>query len=241
MSRTIRRELRYLKVWALCSTTLSAWLGAGALTHGQNRVTNLDELNVQRINVVEADGRVRLVLSNSSRQAQAVVDGQVLAPGRTRPAGMIFFNEEGDEVGGLIFSGRQQQNGAQASGSLTFDQFKQDQTVALQYAEGGGQRRAGLAVIDRPPVSLARYAPLVERRRAATTDEERAAVDREVAALGNPSAPRMFVGKDIDGNAALVLSDGAGKQRLSLGVAADGKTSIRFLDSAGKVVREIVP
>lgn len=241
MTRAIRSELRLLKLWAVLSTGVSAWFGAGALMHGQTQSTKLDVINVERINIVDADGRVRLVLSNSARQAQAVIDGQVLAAGRTRPAGMIFFNEEGDEVGGLIFSGRQQQSGPQASGSLTFDQYKQDQTVALQYAEGAGQRRAGLAVIDRPNVSLAKYAPLVERRQAATTDAERAAVDKEVAALGTPSAPRMFVGKDVDGNATLVLSDATGKQRLSLGVARDGRASIRFLDEAGKVIREIVP
>ncbi|MEQ1868549.1 MAG: hypothetical protein ABL961_00805 [Vicinamibacterales bacterium] len=241
MTRRIRRDLRMLKVWALLSTSVSAWLGASALTHGQSQTTKFDELNVERINIVESDGRVRLVLSNSARQAQTVIDGRVLAPGRSRPAGMIFFNEEGDEVGGVIFSGLKQPNGPQASGSLTFDQFKQDQTVSLHYAEGRGQRRAGLAVIDRPNASLASYAPLIDRRQAAKTDEERAAIDRELSALGQPSAPRMFVGKDVDGRATLALSDATGKQRLLLGVAPDGSASIRFLDSAGKVLREIVP
>ena len=35
---------------------------------------------------------------------------------------MIFFNQQGDEVGGLIYSGRMGPNGPIASGSLTFDQ-----------------------------------------------------------------------------------------------------------------------
>ena len=39
-----------------------------------------------------------------------------------RQAGMIFFSELGDEVGGMVFSGRSQNGVPFASGSLTFDQ-----------------------------------------------------------------------------------------------------------------------
>jgi hypothetical protein len=236
-----RREFRVLALGVLSITCFLLGVAATGFSQGQTRGTKFDEISVERINIVERDGRVRLVLANSARQAQTMVDGVVLAPGRSRPAGMIFFNEEGDEVGGLVFTGRKGDSGPQATGSLMFDQYKQDQTVALQYSEGGGRRRAGLAVIDRPTTSLAAYAPLVEKRRLAKTDEERAAVDREVAALGQPSAARMFVGKDGDGTATLALSDSQGRQRLLLSVDPAGRSSIRFLDASGQVVREVVP
>ena len=241
MKRHLRRRFHVLTLWALGGTCFFVGLPATGSSQGQVNGTKFDEISVERINIVERDGRVRLVLANSARQAQTVVDGVVLGPGRSRPAGMIFFNEEGDEVGGLVFSGRKGDSGPQATGSLTFDQYKQDQTVALQYSEGSGRRRAGLAVIDRPTTSLAAYAPLVEKRRLAKSDEERAAVDREVAALGQPSAARMFVGKDGDGTATLALSDSLGRQRLLLMVDPAGRSSIRFLDASGQVVREIVP
>jgi hypothetical protein len=88
---------------------------------------------------------------------------------------------------------------------------------------------------------LAAYVPLVEKRRLAKTDEERAAIDLEVAALGEPRAARMFVGKDNDGTATLALSDAQGRQRLVMTVDPAGRSSIRFLDASGLVVREIVP
>jgi hypothetical protein len=104
-----------------------------------------------------------------------------------------------------------------------------------------GQRRAGLAVIDRPNTSLAARVNLTEKRRTATTDADRTAIDREIAALGPQSVPRMFVGRDLEGSATLVLSDPQGRQRLLLSVDAEGKPSMRFLDASGKTVREIVP
>jgi hypothetical protein len=241
MKRQLRRDIRLLKLWALSSTCVLIVLAATGFTQGQVRGTRFEEISAERINIIEQDGRVRLVLANGTRQADAVLDGRVLAPGRNRPAGMIFFNEVGDEVGGLIFSGRLQDGRPRASASLTFDQWKQDQTIALQYVDQNGQRRAGLAVIDRPNTSLAVAVDLSEKRRAATTDAERAAIDKEVAASGPQATPRVFVGKDTDGKATLVLSDPQGRQRLLLSVDTAGRPSIRFLDESGRMVREMVP
>src|SRR5688572_24965713 len=147
MRRRLRRDIRLLKASAAISTLAITLLTGLGLAQAPPARQRFQEIDVERINVIERDGRVRLVLSNAERQADAVIDGRTIAPGRRRPAGMIFFNEEGDEVGGLVFAGGRQNGIPQASGSLTFDQFKQDQTVALQYAENGGRRRAGLAII----------------------------------------------------------------------------------------------
>jgi hypothetical protein len=51
---------------------------------------------------------VRLVIANSARQAVTVVDGKSILPNRTRDAGLIFFNDEGDENGGMTWSGRRE-------------------------------------------------------------------------------------------------------------------------------------
>jgi hypothetical protein len=241
MRRRLHRDIRLLKGYAIATTLVLLWVIATGFRQEPPARSRFEEINVERINIVEKDGRVRLVLANSERQAAAVIDGKTLLPNRRRPAGMMFFNEEGDEVGGLIFTGSRGANGvAQASGSLTFDQYKQDQTVALQYSEGSGGRRAGLSVIDRPQTSLALLADLVERREKATGDQ-RAALDRELAAQAALSPTRMFVGKDLEGRSMLALSDAQGKQRLLLSVDRAGAPKIQFLDEAGKVVREIVP
>ena len=67
---------------------------------------------------------------------------------------MIFYNDEGTEDGGLIFSGKKENGKVSAVGSLTFDQYEQDQTIALQYIDDSGQRRAGLAI--RKSIALVR-------------------------------------------------------------------------------------
>jgi len=241
MTSQLRRDIRRLKIWSVGSTCLLVLGAVTVFTQGQAGGTRFQEISVERINIIEQDGRVKLVLANGARQADAVIDGRVIVPGRTRPAGLMFFNDEGDEVGGLIFSGRTQDGQPRATGSLTFDQWKQDQTVALQYVDQNGQRRAGLSVIDRPNTSLAVFAGMAEKRLALSTDAERAVFDREVAALRAQNAPRLFAGKDTGGNATVVLSDPQGRQRLVMTVDPAGRPSIRFLDESGRTVREIVP
>jgi len=240
MRRTLRRELRLLRAWVLASAGGLIVLGASWLTEAQTTRTRFEEIDVERINIVESDGRVRLVIANGERQADATIGGRVLVPGRGRPAGMIFFNQQGDEVGGLIYSARMGPNGPIASGSLTFDQYQQDQTVALQYVEQNGRRRAGLAVIDRPAAPLTELADLMARRDAATTDADRATIQGEIEAFGQ-TKQRMYVGKNLEGDATLTLADAAGRDRLVLSVDGAGAARIRFLDDAGNVVREIVP
>jgi len=238
MRRRLRRDIRFLKMYAFCSTSLVVFLAATGFRQASPQRTRFDEIDVERVNIVERDGRVRLVIANSERQAQAVIDGKTITSGR-RPAGMIFFNDIGDEVGGLIFSGRQVDGTPRASGSLTFDQFRQDQTVALQYVEENGRRRAGLEIIDRPQTSLAVLADLYARRASANGPEELADVNRQIAALPPQTTRRVFAGKDFDGNATLVLSDGQGRPRLRLNVDPAGTHRIQFLDASGKAVREI--
>jgi hypothetical protein len=240
MRRQLRRDLRLLKIWALTSTGLLLAFGSAAVFTQATGGTKFDEISVERINIVERDGRVRLVIANGARQADAVIDGRVIVPGRTRPAGLMFFNEIGDEVGGLIFSGREQDGRPRSTGSLTFDQWKQDQTVALQYIDQDGQRRAGLAIIDRPATSLRTVVERGERLKKASSDQERAAIEKEIASSGR-SAQRLFAGKDLRARSTLALSDAEGRERLVLAVEPDGRASIRFLDDAGRTVREVVP
>jgi hypothetical protein len=226
-----------LKIYAVSSTLVLVVLVSAAFTQPPTTRTRFEEIDVERINIVEADGSVRLVLSNAERQTPGVIDGRQL-PARPRPAGMIFFNEEGDEVGGLVFNGRRRNGSASALGLLTFDQWKQDQTVVLQYSEGTGGRQAGLAIFDRPESPLTVLLDLVLRREAASEDE-RAEIDDEIAALQAQAPRRMFVGKDREERSILALADGQGRQRLVLAVDRDGVARIQFFDESGNVVREV--
>src|SRR5258708_13993842 len=150
--RQLRRDLRLLKVWAGLST-LGFTVLAGAAFRQAPSSRSLGEITVERLNVVDADGTLRMVVSNKDRMHPGVMDGVVID--RPRPvAGMIFFNDQGDEVGGLTFTGQETNGERRADAGLMFDQLKQDQTIGLTYTEENGQRTAGFHVLDRADTRL---------------------------------------------------------------------------------------
>jgi hypothetical protein len=115
-------------------------------------------LSVERLNIVDAAGHSVLVLSNGSRLPGATF-GRKEYPqsfvGRGRSAGMVFFNEAGDEVGGLIYEGAPKGSGYSAFGHLSFDQWKQNQVVAVQYQVSRGiQISPGVGIENSPPPGL---------------------------------------------------------------------------------------
>ncbi len=65
-------------------------------------------LTVERLNIVDSTGHLSLVLSNGARLPGGTFAGKEYPQsfvGRGKSAGMIFYNEGGDEVGGLIYEG----------------------------------------------------------------------------------------------------------------------------------------
>ena len=236
MKSSIRRQLRILQVYATASFATLAFLAIAAFTQSSSQ-QRIDELTVQRLNVVDANGTLRFVLSNKDRMHPGVMDGVTM--NRPRPvAGMLFFNDEGDEVGGLTFTGTDD-NGRRANAGLMFDQLKQDQTVGISYSEGNGQRTAGLQVWDRPDQPLS---DLIKGMNAANALPEGPARDEAVKAVrasAQPGPRRVFVGKNADKASTVSLADANGKVRLVMTVAADGNASIEFLDADGKVIQRI--
>ena len=195
-------------------------------------------LTVERINIVDSTGALALVLSNGARLPGAMFEGREYPQsfvGRGRSAGMIFFNEAGDEVGGLIYEGAARDSGYRAFGHLSFDQWKQNQVVALQYQDNGRSRSAGLRVWDRPANDLERQFALAQRMLETpagplrdSLDAERRRVRSEVE--GNQ---RLFLGSD-DRVAALELKDGMGRTRVKLSVDSAGTARLEFTDAEGK-------
>src|SRR5215470_7277549 len=128
----LEKEVRFLKVYAVVMTLLFGVLAFSAFSQA-NQKNRFTEIDVERINIIEKDGKLKMVISNSERQHPGVIDGKMLS--RKRPPGMLFFNEKGDECGGLSFDGEQRDGKANAGALMAFDRFNQDQTVAIQYGE----------------------------------------------------------------------------------------------------------
>ena len=215
---------------------MAAFFSFTAFTQS-NSVQRIDELTVQRLNVVDANGTLRLVLSNKDRMHPGILDGVTI--NRPRPvAGMLFFNDEGDEVGGLTYTGSDD-NGRRANAGIMFDQLKQDQTIGISYSENNGQRTAGLQVWDRSEQPLSDLIRALNDANALPEGPQREAAVKAARAKAPPGPRRLFAGKSADKSSTVSLADGQGRPRLVLRVAEDGSSSIEFLDASGKVTHAI--
>src|SRR5262245_23694195 len=197
-----------------------------------------EEIDVERINIVEKDGKLKLVISNGERQHPGVIDGRTFP--RKRPPGLLFFNDKGDECGGLSFSGNQKDGKGNASALLAFDRFRQDQTVGVQYGESNGQYYAGLRVWDRPETSLG---PVIEKLVAIEKMSEGPEKAEALKALRETpgGAERVMVGRDREQAAVIRLSDAKGRPRIKISVDAQGVPKLEFLDEKGAVVHQFPP
>ena len=230
----LERDVRWLKGYAIVSTLFALVLTATAFQSSERRA-RFDEIDVERINVVEADGRLRMVISNRERSPGVVERGESLTAGGHR-TGMIFYNDEGTENGGLTFNGRFAEDGhVEAVGSLTFDQYEQDQTLALQYVDDNGTRRSGLAVTDWPAdVSTGEMIAMRQDIDAMPSGDEKDEALRRFRGLRGRL--RLYAGRARDDGASIVsLGDATGRTRLRLRVDSAGVARIDFLDEDGGV------
>ncbi len=82
------KQLRVLQYYTVASTVLLGVVSLAAFRRPGDNL-RLDELTVQRINVVDSTGRVRVTLAGS------------YPPRRAEVAGLLFVNNDGGEAGGI--------------------------------------------------------------------------------------------------------------------------------------------
>ncbi len=193
---------------AVLSTVFAVVLLMGSKSY---RSESFDKIQVHRINVVEPDGTLRMVISDHDQMPGVMVKGNEL-PKVDRPeAGMLFYNDEGSENGGLIFGGRRDEKGEVTNSgvSLSFDPYgESQQLVQLAGVQDGDNHIVGLAIND--PKNHVRNR-------------------------------RVWVGREKDDAADISLADASGRKRIVMQVAADGTASLDFLDAEGHVVKHVVP
>ena len=193
---------------AVMSTAFAAVFLMGAKSHNTQAY---DEIQVHRIDVVEPDGTLRMVIADRDRLPGTIVKGKEF-PKVDRPeAGMLFYNDEGTENGGLIFGGHRNEKGEiiNSGASLSFDPYgESQQLLQLAGVEDKDNRIVGLAVNE--PKNHARNR-------------------------------RIWVGRGEDDAAVVSLMDANGRKRIVMQVAADGTASLNFLDAEGHVVRRFIP
>ena len=243
MDNEIRRELRMLKVYAIVITALLGTVSLAAFRQASQK-QRFTEIDVERINIVEPDGKLRMVISNRPRSIGPIYKGKPFGyAGGSRP-GIIFFNDEGTENGGLTFEGRRQPDGTfRAQSGFSFDQFNQDQVLYFQYNDNNGRRNMGLTIADRADVDI--YDLVAERDSITKAIPEGPARTAALQKWAQPrngvplAAPRVYVGRDATKAAVVNLSDRNGKPRVRLMVDSLGTPSLEFLDAAGNVTARL--
>jgi hypothetical protein len=239
----LKREVRLLRAYVLSATLGIGIVGVTAFRQ-TSAPTRFDEIDVQRINIREPDGKLRMVLSDKARSTGPIAYGKPFGyPGGTRP-GIIFFNDEESEDGGLVFQGKTE-NGKYAAGAqLSFDQYNHDQVMTLAYSDRNGDRTVGLTMGERRGPIMGERARQLD---SIDTMQDGPAKDSARRALFAPIngvpqfAPRVFVGRRDNGNAAVVLMDGKGRPRLRFIVDTLGSARIEFLNDSNRVVRSFTP
>lgn len=243
MDAQIRRELRMLKGYALVVTVLLGTISLTAFRQSTQK-QRFTEIDVERINIVEKNGNLRMVISNRERSIGPIYKGKPFGyAGGTRP-GIIFFNDEGTENGGLTFTGQRNPDGTfRASSGFSFDQFNQDQVLYLQYNDQNGRRNMGLTVADRADADI--YDLVAQRDSIVKANPEGPARNAALQKWAEPRngvplfAQRVYVGRDVTKAAVVNLSDRNGKTRIRMMVDSVGTPSLEFLDETGKVTSRL--
>jgi hypothetical protein len=235
---------RFLAVYSGVLTIIFAVTIFGGFTAAQKAPavkSSFEEINVQRINIVEPDGTMRMVISDKTRFPGAIIRGQEYPHMSRQTAGILFFNEEGTENGGLIFGGARDKNGKPTSGGhLSFDDYEQDQVIAITSSQDGDRKNARIVLVDRPDWNITELIQLTIRIKDLPPEQQKAEYEKFMKGR-TPAQQRLYLGRSDDKSVGLRLKDTDGRDRIVLQVAPDGSPSLRLLDADGKVVGQLAP
>lgn len=203
-SARMLRQMRQLRWY--CGVMTLAFVVL-ALTAFKAPPQQFDEISVHRLNVVDDDGKVRLVIANQERFPPPMLNGQTFKRA-VSPAGVVFYDRKGNEVGGLALTDVE----AGKVSALAFDNPNMDAIGLMTRIGADGEPiSSGLQINQAMPASL----PV---RDAVRQTQARIVIQNE------------------RNNAEVRLADPEGRDRIRLRVDAAGEPRIEMLDARGKVV-----
>ncbi|HEY5914276.1 MAG TPA: hypothetical protein VJA21_27115 [Verrucomicrobiae bacterium] len=239
METTLLRQIRFLQACVLVLLVATALLAINCffplLPQQRFKV-----LNAERINIREKNGILKAALSNSA----GFNEGQRREQGGARFSGLMFYNEEGQETGGLVYLGKTIPGGQDADVSLTFDQYNQDQVVYLHHEEhqdtNGLSIEDGLTLIARPDWKGVKEEYAIYARMDKLKGEEREALKLKSLQEGKIGTRRAFFGvrrgtKDREAydDTGLFLKNKWGRDAIKLYVDNNNKPHFEIYDPLG--------
>jgi hypothetical protein len=221
--------------FVFCVTVLT-----GASRSGSKR-ESFDEIDVHRINLRESDGTLRMVISNTDRFPGAIVKGKEY-PHPRGTAGVLFFDNEGTEDGGLIFGGKKGSGDASPESyvHLSFDQYMQDQVLVLEEGQEHGQKYSRMDINDVGDWPIT-DAILAEQQILKLPESQRKAAWERFQKTHTGIVNRIRIGRLQDKSTVVEIKDSTGNPRISMKVNAEGQASLRFMDAGGNVTSSYPP
>jgi hypothetical protein len=237
----LERQTHRLRLLAGAGAILSTALLVSGFNSTRS-TPHIDVLDVERINIREPDGTLAVVIANQARMPGNIIDGLEYSR-REGVSGLLFYNSEGDEAGGLVQSSARNPDGSfrSAFGQLSLDRFESDQMVAVRYWENQEYRSSGVMVSDYPRHNLVEWAVASDSINRLREDEQpaaRQALRRRFFQEGRWEVQRLFVGQE-NRTALLELKDTQGRSRIRLAVDSLDVPVLEFLDPAGSVVFQL--
>lgn len=191
---------RFLVLYAAVLTVVLALVALYGFSASSR---TFDQITVHRINVVEPDGTLRMVISDHAELPGVIVHGKQQDTPPRPQAGMLFYNDEGSEAGGLIFAGHKNAKGeiVDSGASLSFDKYGAGQVVQLAGVDDKTDKFSGLSV-----------AGYVDGRRAQRIWVGRDGEgDAKVALMDAQGRKRILLDVAADGAASMSFLDAEGK------------------------------
>jgi len=238
------RELVFLRAFAAATVIGMIFITTAAFRKSGNQ--RFSEIDVERINIVEQDGTVKMVITNVARfpNGSAKINGRPVNEERKKRSGLLFFNEDGIECGGFIYDGKKTASGHSSGLSLTYDQYDGDQVMQLltQDFKEGEQRfvSSGLMFNDRPSnESQLRMKEIFTELDELGKKDPKAAEEKyksyEAQGLIG-GGPRMMLGKSRGDKNGLFLFDNKGMPRATFYVDKENNAKLDFFDESGNII-----
>jgi hypothetical protein len=195
-------------VWSLLLRSYLPMASAATPESAAARSATYDTLTVQRINVVDPDGKLRLVIADSARMPGAILHGKTYPRSIDNAAGLLFLDTKGDETGGVASARLQNDDVTNFSFDCTY-QITDCIRMWKEESIDGARLRESFDIFDRRP-----YTGRVE---------------------SSQGVRRITLGNENQ-NAQLLISDPQGRPRIRIGVDKAGEPSIVMLSPDGKEI-----
>ncbi len=241
----MKRELFFLRTFAITTAIGMLFITSSAFKKMGNQ--RFSEIDVERINIIEKDGTVKMVITNVDRfpHGNDTINNRPTNEDRKKRSGMLFFNEDGLETGGFIYDGRKTENGHSAGLSLTYDQYDGDQVMQLKTIDVKDDKNnryvsSSLSFNDRPANETHQISSEIDnelkelRKKDPKAAQEKYKQYLEQGLVGGVT--RVMIGKTRNLSNGLFLFDDKGMPKAMFYIDKDNVAKLDFYDEKGNTI-----